>query len=357
MLKNTDEDQRNLVTCRGVSPSNSKAVKLNRMTLLTCCMFSASLSAQNDVSTLDFSCSKLDEQGVLWIGSVGEGLWKVQGNAIEPHTVVGHSPRADYYAMTLDPQGHLWIATKNGLVEYDYQRWKDIPMAAPYVASSQNGSLTQDRNRIVHGLAVNHLDHVLMGVEDANSAQQLLMRFNGQTYVDLIKPFNAKAVFEDLDALVWMAGGAYKMEGGKLVSKVTIPYGTITCAIQDSRGDVWLGIDGSGVFRYDGTSVRHYGDDHGFNAKRVTCMHEDAKGKIWMGVEKLGNDKAQSLSYFEAGAFHHLEDAEDCPVQSVNTIASDKKGNVWFAGNDGALYRFNGRSFTTIETLKFLDNR
>jgi streptogramin lyase len=47
----------------------------------------------------------------------------------------------------------------------------------------------------------------------------------------------------------------------------------------------------------------------------------------------------------------------DCPVQSVNTIASDKKGMVWFAGNDGALYRFNGRSFLTIDTSRFLEKR
>ncbi len=332
-------------------------MKLNRIALFTALAFSAGVNAQNDVSTLDFSCSKLDEQGVLWIGSIGEGLWKVDGSSIEAHTVVGHAPRADFYAMTMDPQGHLWLACKNGLVEYDYQRWKDIPMSGPYVASTQNVTAPTERNRIVQGLSVNHMDHALMGVEDATTGQKLLMRFNGQTYVDLIKPFKATAVFEDLDAMIWMAGGGYKMEGGKLVSKVTIPSGNITCALQDSRGDVWLGIDGNGIFRYDGTSMRHYGEDHGFNAARITCMHEDKKGKIWMGIEKLNGDKAQSLSYFESGAFHHLEDSKDCPVQSVNTIASDKKGLVWFAGNDGALYRFNGRSFLTIDTSRFLEKR
>lgn len=332
-------------------------MKLNRIALFTALAFSAGMNAQNDVSTLDFSCSKLDEQGVLWIGSLGQGLWKVQGNTIEPYTVVGHAPRADFYAMTLDPQGHLWMACKNGLVEYDYLRWKDIPMDGPYVASSQNISVNAERNRVVYGLAVNHMDHVLMGAEDVITEQKILMRFNGQTYVDLIKPFRATAVYEDLDAMIWMAGGGYKMEGGKLVSKVTLPHGNIICALQDSRGDVWLGTDVCGIYRYDGTSIRHYGEDHGFNSMRVTCMHEDKKGKIWMGVEKISNEKTQSLSYFEAGTFHHLEDSQDCPVHSVNTIASDKRGMVWFAGNDGALYRFNGRSFITIDTSHFLDKR
>jgi ligand-binding sensor domain-containing protein len=156
---------------------------------------------------------------------------------------------------------------------------------------------------------------------------------------------------------IWMAGGGYKMEGGKLVSKVSLPQGTITCAIQDSSGDVWLGTDGSGVFRYDGTSMRHYADDHGFSSLRVTCMHEDEKGNIWMGTEMLGANKIQGLSYFEAGAFHHLQESADCPVKAVNTIASDKRGTVWFAGNDGALYRYNGRSFSTVDASEFLVKR
>lgn len=332
-------------------------MNLNCTSFFAALAVSAGLNAQIDVSTLDFSCSKLDEQGVLWIGSVGEGLWKVEGSSIEPHTVVGHAPKADFYSMTLDPQGHLWLATKNGLVEYDYQRWNDIPMAGPYVSATQNIASNSERNRIVHGFYVNHFDHALMGVEDATTGQKILMRFNGQTFVDLIKPFKATAVYEDMDAMIWMAGGGYKMEGGKLVSKVSLPQGNITCALEDSRGDVWLGIDGSGIFRYDGTSMRHYGEDHGFAGTRVTCMHENKKGKIWMGLEKLADAHAQSVSYFEDGAFHHLDGAKDCPVQAVNTIASDSRGMVWFAGNDGALYRYNGRSFLTIDTSHFLENR
>jgi len=54
---------------------------------------------------------------------------------------------------------------------------------------------------------------------------------------------------------------------------------------------------------------------------------------------------------------HHLQEAETCPVKSVNTIASDKKGTVWFAGNDGALYRYNGRTFLVVDTSKMLGGK
>jgi ligand-binding sensor domain-containing protein len=67
-----------------------------------------------------------------------------------------------------------------------------------------------------------------------------------------------------------------------------------------------------------------------------------------MATENVINKRDQGVTYFEAGLFHHLQEAEDCPVQSVNTISSDKKGNVWFAGENGALVRFNGKRFNHI---------
>jgi ligand-binding sensor domain-containing protein len=118
--------------------------------------------------------------------------------------------------------------------------------------------------------------------------------------------------------------------------------------MQDESGDVWLGIDGPGIYRYNGIELKYYGNDHGFNDLSVTSIHQDKYGKIWMATENLKSNSYQGVSYFEAGFFHHLQDAADCPVKSVNTIASDKKGNVWFAGDNGSLVKFNGRSFMPI---------
>lgn len=332
-------------------------MKLKVFVLIVSAAWSVTLNAQSSDTSLDFTCSKLDEQGVLWLGTKGEGLWRVQGNAIEPFTVVGQASGADYYAMTLDPQGHLWLATRNGLIEYDYRQWKGLPMLQSGTATINNVASVDERNRVARSLSVNHLDHVLMGSEDPTTGQQILMRYNGHTYVDLIKPFKAPTVFEDMDALIWMAGGAYKMEGGKLVLKVSMPQGVIIAALQDSRGDVWLAIDKGGIYRYDGESFRFYGDDHGFSNLRINCLHEDVKGKIWMGTERIDESRYQGLSYFEAGLFHHLQDSPSCPVKSLNTIASDKKGNVWFAGNDGALFRYAGHKFHLVDTTGLLEKR
>jgi len=177
----------------------------------------------------------------------------------------------------------------------------------------------------------------------------LLMRYNGQSSVDFIKPFDAYCVYEDLEAHIWMAGGAFRMEQGRLVQRIFLPHGVVRCAIQASSGEIWLGMDDAGLFRFDGNSLRHYAGDFGFDQWKVTCLYEDHKGRIWMGTQSLVDYTKKGLAYFESGTFHHLQDSPDCPVRGVNTITGDKRGNVWFAGDAGELVRYNGRNFTVIE--------
>jgi ligand-binding sensor domain-containing protein len=318
---------------------------------LTSLCYMSSTYGQQIEPLPNFTCSVLDDAGMLWFGSSNDGLWKLEGNTPFRYGIPGHESAFEFYSMTLDRQGNLWVGSRDCVFEFDYNAWKFIDLNEQFggVASANK------RNRLVHGISVNHLGHVLMGVEDLTLGQSLLMRSSGESNVDFIKPFDANEVFEDLSAHIWMAGGAYRMEEGRLVHRVSIPSGSIQCAIEDSRGEVWVGTEGEGVYRFDGESFRHYGIDHGFEHLSVTCLHEDEKGRIWMGTKSLDGLVNKGVSYFEMGTFHHLQAAHDCPVRSVNAIASDKRGNVWFAGDAGELVRFNGRNFSIINVSGMQD--
>jgi len=306
------------------------------------------LNAQKNKEKLSFKCSMLDENGTLWLGTNGAGLWKIQGSSVEPHSLIGHSPSSNIYSMTLDRQGHLWLTTDKGLMEFDYNQWKPRYWSADGPANAAKMSPVMQQNQHAIGISVNHLDHALLSVQDNSTKKRSLVYFDGSRYSELAGNFEADVVYEDLDAITWMGNGGYKLENGKFKSVIKLPMGLITCAMQDESGDVWLGIDGPGIYRYNGIELKYYSNDHGFNDLRVTSIHQDKNGKIWMATDNLKSDGDQGVSYFEAGLFHHLQDAVECPITSVNTIASDKKGNVWFAGDNGSLVRFNGRGFATI---------
>jgi ligand-binding sensor domain-containing protein len=315
---------------------------------------SFSLKAQIERANPNFECSIRDEKGTLWLGTKGAGLWRIQGNTVEFYSMLGQQAASDIYAMTLDRQGHLWLTTDRGLLEFDYEKWKSMNPQKEGAEIASSMSAFAQTNQIAVGITVNYMDHALLALENRNGGYRSLGYSDGSELIELMSDFKVEAIFEDLDAVIWMGNGGYKMENGKLKSVLKLPFGIITSAIQDATGDVWLGIDGPGVYRYDGKELRYYGEDHGFDGLLVQCIHEDFNGRIWMATKNVKNELDQGVSYFEAGLFHHLQDASDFPVISVKTIASDKKGNVWFAGDHGSLVKFNGRNFSvhTLEQLQ-----
>ena len=315
---------------------------------------SFSLNAQIERVSPNFRCSILDDNGSLWLGTKGAGLWRIQGNGVEFYSMLGQQSASDIYAMTLDRQGHLWLTTDRGLLEFDYEQWIPRNLRKEGAENAASMSTIAQTNHLAVGISVNYMDQALLALEHRKTGNRSLGYFDGNQFIELMSDFKVDFIFEDLDAVIWMGNGGYKMENGKLKSVLKLPFGMITSAIQDETGDVWLGIDGPGIFRYDGKDVRYYGEEHGFDALRVQCIHQDLNGRIWMATTNVKNELDQGVSYFEAGLFHHLQDASNFPVISVKTIASDKKGNVWFAGDNGSLVKFNGRNFSvhTLEQLQ-----
>ncbi len=306
--------------------------------------------AQLEKVNPNFECSVLDENGTLWLGTIGAGLWRIQGNSIEFYSKLGKYAATDIYSMVLDRQGHLWLTTERGLLEYDYENWFPSDINKEGVESVSSMSSNSLSAQVAVGISVNHMDHALLALNHKKSDKTSLVYYDGANYIELIQDFKVHEIFEDLDAIIWMGNGGFKLDNGKLKTVIKLPFGIITTATQDQTGNVWLGIDGPGLYRYDGRELRYYGEEFGFDGLSVHCLHQDSIGRIWMATENVKNQDMQGVSFFEAGLFHHLQEAADCPVRRVNTISSDKKGNVWFAGANGELVKFNGRSFT-IHTL------
>ncbi len=55
--------------------------------------------------------------------------------------------------------------------------------------------------------------------------------------------------------------------------------------LEDSKGNLWFGSIGSGVYRYDGKSFRSFTNRNGLANNDVHSIYEDKKGNIWFGTE------------------------------------------------------------------------
>jgi len=134
--------------------------------------------------------------------------------------------------------------------------------------------------------------------------------------------------------------------------KIPLPEKGFYCGLTDSKGNLWFGSRGNGVFKYDGESVENYTTDNGLCENDISCIVEDNEGNLWFGT-------TSGVCKFDGQSFSHL----DIPKQSsssnwldkmypiinpnqVMSILEDSKGNFWFGTNGQGVYKYDGKSFT-----------
>ena len=65
-----------------------------------------------------------------------------------------------------------------------------------------------------------------------------------------------------------------------------LPQSQVFAAMQDSRGYMWLGTQGGGVCRFDGSKFDIFTADDGLPSNYVTALFEDSKHRIWVGTNR-----------------------------------------------------------------------
>ena len=94
-----------------------------------------------------------------------------------------------------------------------------------------------------------------------------------------------------------------------------LPSSTITCVFQDSKNIIWMGTDGGGLVKYDGTNYTTYDKNKGLTGTFITSIVEDNNKNlivstnyngifIFDGIEfknisKLNNPNLQSNNFFK----------------------------------------------------------
>ena len=58
----------------------------------------------------------------------------------------------------------------------------------------------------------------------------------------------------------------------------------VIAGFQDSRGDVWIGTEGPGVWRHDGVRFHTYDVDDGLPHMNVQAIAEGPDGRLWFGT-------------------------------------------------------------------------
>lgn len=249
-----------------------------------------------------------------------------------------------------DGSGSLWIATDNGLYQYNAQRVlsRKIPnLKINHLYLNKNGELWISTDG--KGILINSLGSNQLRPYSTNSQNRSLE--NPVIY----------SVFQDLENRVWIGtlrSGIILIDPNKLLFKnysqvldnKTNPNADFILSLcKDNSGNLWVGTDGNGIRLWNSTlSQFRYlknipGNLNSLSSNAVTDIKADKKNNIWINTWGGTLDSYNTSS----GKFRHytLVNTKTKTIDRFGwRIYIDNAGTVWASTYNGGLYRLNTKS-------------
>lgn len=306
----------------------------------------------------------IDKDKVLWIGTFGYGLIKVEDESIIRLTTENSIlPDDVIWALDSDNNGFVWGGTANGLFKYK----KDLTLY-----NSTNSEMVLDKALCI---GVDRNNNIWF--ENGNSEEGGLMKYDqiaNNWY--LYTPNNSdipNGIINDVhiteDGTVWTGHGMTKGIGGIWKTSTdgeekvyntdnsNLNYNWITTIKNDASGNIWSGTDAS-VYLDDTTLhggiqklinndfINHNPANSGETTNRVTAMEFDSNGNLWVAtsVETTFN-LGYELSVYNGEEWVVLSnEIENFPNLYISDIEIDGE-TVWLSAPDYGLIKISFRSY------------
>jgi ligand-binding sensor domain-containing protein len=131
-------------------------------------------------------------------------------------------------------------------------------------------------------------------------------------------------------------------------------YSTVSCGLQDKKGNLWFGTGAEGVYKYDGKLFTQFTVKDGLSNNCVWSMMEDKTGNIWFGTtDGICCYDGKQISSIPIPFFirpvitNNSYYTQWFTKNSVSSMMQDKSGKIWFGTGEG-VYCYDGGNFTRL---------
>jgi ligand-binding sensor domain-containing protein len=228
-----------------------------------------------DGSTVSVTSLRRDRQGNLWIGTLGDGIYRFH------ESNVSHYSRAEGLSSNgtagsfEDREGNIWFVTAMGI-----DRFHDVSVTTYTDAEGLNA----------------------LGVAAVVAGR------DGTIWLS-----NAKGLNFIRDGKIQILNRSSELQGDR-----------ITCLLEDSRGRLWVGVDNKlAVFDHERFRFVSRSDESPLGT--IELLAEDADQNIWV---KLAGAKPGKLVRIDGSLLRPAE--VDVPhVSRIFQLTSDPRGGLW----------------------------
>jgi signal transduction histidine kinase/ligand-binding sensor domain-containing protein len=261
-----------------------------------------------DISRIQVTSILHDSDGNYWIGTSGDGLFKVRQSIIS----------------TISREDGLFV---------DIMLSQKMRRDGSAILATNCGGIYELRNEQLRYVDVNeHLPNLCIW-----------------------------SVFEDSKNRIWIGSRQLYQtksldEPGEIINGKQGFLGVDIYAImEDSKGMIWIGGQ-NGLSRFDGTHYTHYTDSNGLSHNDARYIFEDSKGVLWVGT-------TAGLNTYSDGKFHRVslhanaEPSAPTPEPYVRAIHEDKDGAIWIGTYGNGIYRLkDGKIINISQRNGLFDN-
>ncbi|MBN1952179.1 MAG: PAS domain-containing protein [Bacteroidales bacterium] len=304
-----------------------------------------------------------DRNGKLWLGTFGGGV-----TVLDPETTkftrIGYTiikgdtvQLAQISAVEIDPDGNIWIMDETAGVFIYNDKQKLVRYFRPSITDSKALPVSN-----YFGLAFDNLGTAWLGIGNG-----ILGKIAPNSNEVQIKVFESrvaaaddgiKSVFIDKMGNVWLgttSQGAYKYNPGtgkftnyrKESEEFYINGNTVMAFVEDSEGNLLIGLDGGGINVLNQVSGEisfikyQLGDPECLSTNAVYDLFYDKSLNLWVGTYSGGiNFQSPYKNKFRK----YIPDPmnkNSLSYKNVTAFLQDDEGIIWIGTDGGGLNRFD----------------
>ncbi|MEO7175083.1 MAG: two-component regulator propeller domain-containing protein [Saprospiraceae bacterium] len=195
-----------------------------------------------------------------------------------------------------------------------------------------------------------------------------LIRYSNGIFTNItvekhLRKFRFFSIFEDSKGILWfgtIGAGVYRFDGRKfdnITSKEELINDRVMSIVEAQNGDLWFGTN-EGISRYDGASFVSFTIDDGLSNNSINSMIVDESGKIWVAT-------SDGISVYDGARFNGFYNAQGNSFGNTRCLMLDQNHKMWIGGEQGlSVYDgisllsgeaiFVGKSWNTSISTKFV---
>ena len=281
-------------------------------------------------------------------------------------------PQGTVLSIAQTRDGFLWIATYAGLARFD----------------GEDLTVFDRRNSPLQTVAISALAEDSAGVLWVGTVGGGLYRYEHSALSRVPFPALGDTIYTlaaDGAGNIWVGAsqGLGRIRSGRLHmfgARDGVPPNRIRAIEPGAHGIVWIGLEGGGLLRYDGTRFRQYTRQNGLTSDLVFALAKDATGALWIGTHGGGLNVLRNGAFgpplLEGSSIYALEADGDnniwmsregfgicrlsggrvtcdpladgnAPPDMIRSLFVDREGSLWIGGTNGGLHRLTDGKVTT----------